>query len=106
MSDFPAITPAEPVIKPAEPEKVFARLWLECLTVEAPAPDKPVKIYFRLLPLNDVGEVLQSPVKTQVIPDAFGLAATDPEFAQALGAVIAMANKYKDHNFNPGSEPL
>lgn len=104
MPDFPEITPSEPVVKPAESEKVFSKLWMQKLEVHAEHPMKPTQIYIELVPLNDSGEILKEPVKKQIIPDAFALAGQDPEFAQALGAVIAMANKYKDHNFQPQSE--
>lgn len=96
MPDFPDITPSEPVVKPAEPEKIFDKLWLSKLEVHAEeGPQKPVSIRIDLVPSNGA-EILQAPVTSAIIPDAFGLAAQDPEFAQVLGGVILMANKYKN----------
>jgi len=98
MADFPEITPNEPVIKPAQSEKVFNKLWMRKLEVFADGPSIPVRIVIELVPSTG-SEILNENIIRNVIPDAFGLAAEDPEFAQALGAVIAMANKYKNHVF-------
>lgn len=95
MADFPQIIPDEPVVKPAEGEKIFDKLWLSKLEVHAEeGPTKPVSLRIELVPYNGA-EILSSPVTVAIIPDAFTLAAQDPEFAQVLGGVIMMAAKYK-----------
>jgi hypothetical protein len=106
MSDLPAITPDTPVIVPAISEKVYDKLWLQRLIIEAPKPSQPVTVYVELVPYDGEGNTLPSPLTYNTIPDAFGLAATDTDFAQVLAGIITMANKYKSTNFNPIEVPV
>jgi len=97
--EIPEITPDEPVvIKPVE-EKVYDKLWLQRLIVEAPHPTKPITVYMELVPNDGQGNILPSPLTHNTVPNAFQLAAKDPQFAQVLGGVIMMANKYKNVDF-------
>ena len=95
MPEYPEITPETPVVKPAQDEKVYSKLWLSKLEVHGEeGPLSPVSIRIDLVPSNGA-EILKEPITSAIIPDAFKLASEDPEFAQVLGGVIMMANKYK-----------
>ncbi len=98
MPEFPKITPANPVIIPAQSERVYGELWLRKLEVYADFPTSPVRVVIEVVPSNGA-EILNDQVIRNVIPDAFSLAAQDPEFAQALAAVIQMVDKYKYTKF-------
>ena len=97
---LPEITPDTPVVIPPVAEKIYDKLWLQRLIVEASHPSKPITVYMELIPSDGQGNVLPSPVTHNTVPNAFLLAAQDPQFAQVLGGVIMMANKYKGLAFN------
>jgi hypothetical protein len=97
---LPDIVPDTPVVIEAKEEKVYSKLWLQRLIVEAASPSKPITVYIELVPNDGNGNTLTSPITHNTIPNAFLLAAQDPQFAQVLGGVIMMANKYKSVNFN------
>jgi hypothetical protein len=100
--ELPDITPETPTVTPAIPEKSYDKLWMDSLNISSPLPTQLARVSFSLKPYDGVDSVLQSPVINKTIPDAFGLAAKDPQFAQVMAGVIAMVNKYKDVDFSRG----
>lgn len=98
--DIPEILLTEPVVIAPTEEKVYSKLWLQRLIVEAPHPSKPITVYIEMIPYDGNGNTLSSPITHNTITDAFKLAAQDAQFAQILGGVIMMANKYKGVTFN------
>jgi hypothetical protein len=100
MPELPDITPETPIVVPVTEEKVYLKQWLKLMVVRAASPAQPATISFHLVPYDGAGAILEEPLKQNTIPDAFSLAAKDPQFAQAFGAVLVAINKYKDVDFS------
>jgi hypothetical protein len=100
MSEFPTFTNLEPLIIPAKEEKVYDKLWLHRMIIEAPNPQVKSTVYMEFTPYDGKGLMQEAPLTYNTIPDAFGLAGKDPLFAQTMGMVFMMLNKYKDIDFS------
>lgn len=100
MSDIPAILPDEPITTAAIPAKTYPKLWMTRLVVDATHPLNKTVISFELCPYDGINTILNNPKMTNAIPDAFDLAAKDPQFGQVLGGVLLMVEKYKNIDFS------
>jgi hypothetical protein len=101
MGQLPDIVPLAPVIVPPVVERVFDKLWMQRMIVEAPSPASPITVYVELVPFDgETGTTLPSPITHNTVPSAFDLARQDPMFAQVLAGLLLMANKYKSVNFS------
>lgn len=99
--EFDKFIAEEPVVIPPVPEQTYPFQWLQRMVIEALSPSKPVTIYSEFIPYNGSGSTLPSPLTYNTIPDAFALAAQDPDFNLVMGGVFAMLEKYKYTNFYP-----
>ena len=98
--DLPDIVPSAPVVVPAQEEATYSKLWLSRMVVSAPSPTSLASITFSFVPYDGAGKIISSPRTSARIPDVFGLAEKDPQFAQVFAGVLSMVNKYKDVDFS------
>ena len=93
MSDqFVGFVPKEPLVIPPVPEKIFDRLWLQRMIVEAPNSSKPVTVYVEFVPYNGA-ETLPTPITNFTIEDIFAEAAIDQEVALVMNNLFAVLEK-------------
>jgi hypothetical protein len=107
MANFPEFIANSASVVPATSEVTYNKYWMRRLVINAPDPQKKTKIVAEFMPCRDititsnVNGVVTSTSSTELmpngkmsqltIPDAFGLAAQDPNFANVMGAILTTA---------------
>ena len=105
MEQLPQLITDEPITVPAIAEKVYDRYWLRLLTITAPTPGEPARVYAEFRPSRNVDGIVEvkSPevdgdIEVLTVDNLFGL--EDPncepmitpetrQFAmQAMGMVL------------------
>jgi len=92
---FPEFTPVSAV---TVPESTYDKMWMTKMVVRSQDPNKPTTIVVEFVPCKTVGDttVLQPNGETKRLdlPDVFGLAEANPQFAQVMGGVLLTMKQF------------
>lgn len=90
-----AITPTEPIVMDAIPERIVDKYWLYSLKINSPQVNGPTTAIARLVPYNEeTGEMFMSQMKVVTIDTLLEKASVDTDLALCMNSLFTQIDKY------------